>query len=127
MERVAILLMLASLSFGCSSSEQAEREGKVVASAEPVQGASGTLGGAPQAATPLPGSPVVKAAGDVSPPSLPRPGLKSGTATGAGLSAITSPLAPARKAYPPKHPPFTGRKIALIHTANMIGEIEPCG
>jgi hypothetical protein len=24
-------------------------------------------------------------------------------------------------------PPFTGRRVSLIHTANMIGEIEPCG
>jgi hypothetical protein len=23
--------------------------------------------------------------------------------------------------------PFEGRRIALVHTANVIGELEPCG
>ena len=30
-------------------------------------------------------------------------------------------------AMPSKVEAFNGRRIALIHTANMIGEIEPCG
>jgi hypothetical protein len=30
---------------------------------------------------------------------------------------------------PPKadYPPFEGRKLALVHTENVVGELEPCG
>jgi hypothetical protein len=127
MERIAILLMLGSLSFGCSPTEKADRQGKVVASAEPVKAANGATAKAPHVAKPLPSAPTVKASGGVSRPILPRAQLKSGTASGANRPTINSSRATTHKASPPKGPPFTGRKIALIHSANMIGEIEPCG
>ena len=48
-------------------------------------------------------------------------------ATSSALSSLPSPrqAAETRPAEPEK--PFNGKKIALIHTANMVGELEPCG
>jgi hypothetical protein len=26
-----------------------------------------------------------------------------------------------------KYPEFTGKKVAVVHTGNLIGELKPCG
>jgi hypothetical protein len=44
---------------------------------------------------------------------------------------VATPAAPRVKSLTPKpttpEVPFEGRRIALVHTANVIGELEPCG
>lgn len=42
----------------------------------------------------------------------------------APLAAAAAPIDSADPASPP---PFEGKKLALVHTANVIGELEPCG
>lgn len=41
-------------------------------------------------------------------------------------STRPSPVPTAAK-EPTSFPPFKGKTIAIVHTANMVGEIEPCG
>jgi len=41
--------------------------------------------------------------------------------------APKAPALPAGKAEKVEAPPFEGTKITIFHTANLIGELEPCG
>ena len=41
-------------------------------------------------------------------------------------AAFKKPTPPSTKAKTPEVP-FEGRRIALVHTANVVGELEPCG
>ncbi|MBM4386692.1 MAG: hypothetical protein FJ088_03075 [Deltaproteobacteria bacterium] len=46
-------------------------------------------------------------------------------AQGAQKYSFTSPEIP--KIAKTEWPPFNGKKVAFIHTSNVMGELEPCG
>lgn len=54
------------------------------------------------------------------------PAMTGSTAAQASqtTSKATAPKTPAAKV---PEVPFEGRRIALVHTANVVGELEPCG
>ena len=68
------------------------------------------------------GAPPSKSAGEKSPESS----AKAKTLTPEGAAKLKSTKAPAPQAQTPEVP-FEGRRIALVHTANVVGELEPCG
>ena len=41
--------------------------------------------------------------------------------------ALSTRRTPQRRASDVVFPPFEGKTVAVIHTVNMVGEIEPCG
>jgi hypothetical protein len=51
-------------------------------------------------------------------------GAKVADKRASGTPAKATPRSP--KAKTPEVP-FEGRRIALVHTANVVGELEPCG
>jgi len=51
---------------------------------------------------------------------------KAPAATPASKGAGKKPTPRSTKAKTPEVP-FEGRRIALVHTANVVGELEPCG
>ncbi len=42
-------------------------------------------------------------------------------------SAPAAPVSGALSSEPSQAKPFEGSKVALLHTVNLVGELEPCG
>jgi hypothetical protein len=110
----SLIIGMSTLVFGCTKTDGVDRQGHA-SRAVPTASESRALA-----------SPSLPAKEDVRPrvtpiASLtPRTGLRRALPSPARREAkATTTIAPAT--------PFKGRKIALVHTANMIGEIEPCG
>lgn len=123
---------LALLISGCGSGDQAPR-GKVVAPASPHTVAAPAD---PTAEAPAPKLAEAGAAAPAGPTAKPAPKPVE-RAPGPPPAATVNKLAPVARQAPPKRVvdakpaepdvPFDGKRIDVIHTANLIGEIEPCG
>lgn len=112
MKRPRLLIIAAVLGLavlGCDKSEPA-----------PSAGDPGTAVGV----APSPATPAVAVAS---------PGATAAAAATAPpkAAATASNLAPAQVKPAPVESspdvPFTGKRIAVVHTSNVVGELEPCG
>jgi len=84
---------------------------------------------------------VTAACGDRAPAPVPVTAPAATSATSAASAQASAPArpgaavkSPVKRAATPKatqantpEVPFEGRRVALVHTANVIGELEPCG
>lgn len=55
------------------------------------------------------------------------PAKALGTEAGEGKANKPATVMPAASQAKTPEVPFEGRRIALVHTANVVGELEPCG
>jgi hypothetical protein len=118
MLRIAFLSVCALVAAACSKAEPVAQHGVAVSSATVGTEGAGAKGVAKVA---------VKSASPVRPNST-STASKLGASVRPSTSKKTSRVDPSAPVLEGTElPAFIGRRISLIHTANMIGEIEPCG